>query len=405
MPRRFPFLALGALFALAPAAAQDLAVRADTLYTMAGPALVDGVVLIADGRITRVGPAASTPIPSGVRTLRAVVATPGLVDPRGTVGLSGLLNQPQDQDARDAGGPLQPSLRALDAYDARDGLVEWLLSLGVTTVHTGHAPGALAAGQTVVVKTAYPTLDAALVDSTTMLAMTLGAGARSAYPSVGSRARAMSELRRALHAAVEYDRKRQGADAAARPARDLDKEVLADVAAGRLPALLTAHRANDILTVLRLRPEFPQMRLVLDGAAEAYLVLDEIRAAGVPVVLHPTMMRAGGEAENASFETARALYDAGIAFAIQSGYEPYVPKTRVVLFEAAVAAGYGLPREAALAAVTRSAAQIVGVAHRVGTLEVGKDADLALFDGDPLETTTHVCAVVVDGRVVRETCF
>lgn len=399
-------LALASLALLAaPAAAQGvLVVRADTLYTMAGPPVVDAAVVVRDGRIAEVGPAARVRVPAGARELRASVVTPGLVDVRGTVGLSGLLNQAQDQDATDPGAPVSPSLRALDAYNARDELVDWLLTHGVTTVQTGHAPGPLAAGQTVVVKTAYESADEAVVDSTAMLAMTLGTGATGRSGGPGTRARAVADLRSALYAAVDYDRKRRAADPSKRPARDFDKETLADVAAGRLPALLTAHRAADILTVLRLAREFPRMRLVLDGAAEAYLVLDEIREAGVPVALHPTMIRAGGETENASFETARRLHEAGVPFAIQSGYEAYVPKTRVVLFEAAMAVPYGLPREAALAAVTRQPAEILGIDGRVGTVEVGKDADLALFDGDPLEMTTHVCGVVVDGRVASETC-
>ncbi|HYE94905.1 MAG TPA: amidohydrolase family protein, partial [Rubricoccaceae bacterium] len=330
--------------------------------------------------------------------------TPGLVDARTTVGLSGLLNQPHDQDQLDRGNALQPGLRALDAYNAQDELVQWLLGYGVTTVHTGHSPGALAAGQTIVVKTAYGTLDEALVDSTTMLAMTLGPTIRGYFENPGTRARAAADLRRALYDALEYARKREDRDPAKRPAYDLDKEALAAVATGQMPALLTAHRANDILTALRLAREFPQLELVLDGAAEAYLVLDQIQAAGVPVILHPTMMRADGEAEHATFETAARLHEAGIPFAIQSGYETYVPKTRVVLFEAAMAAAHGLPTDAALAAVTIGAARILGVDDRVGSLEPGKDADLVLFDGDPFEYTSHVCAVVVDGRVVDEEC-
>ena len=394
---------LGLLLA-APAEAQ-LAVRGDTVYTMAGPPLVDGVVLVgADGRIERVGAAAQVGVPDGYRVLEAVVVTPGLVDARSTVGLSGLLNQEQDQDALDEGAPLQPALRALDAYNAADDLVAWLLGFGVTTVHTGHAPGALAAGQTAIVKTAYPTLDEALVDSTAMMAMTLGPSLRRRFESPGTRARAVADLRRALYEALDHDRKREADDPDDRPARDLDKEALAAVAQGRMPALLEVHRANDILTALRVAEEFPRMRLVLSGASEVYHVLDAVRAARVPVVLHPTMMRAGGETENATLETARRLHEAGVPFAFQSGYESYVPKTRVVLFEAAVAAAYGLPREAALAAVTRDAARILSIDARVGSLEPGKDGDLALFDGDPLEHTTHVCAVVVDGRVVREDC-
>ncbi|MEL6616541.1 MAG: amidohydrolase family protein, partial [Bacteroidota bacterium] len=174
---------------------------------------------------------------------------------------------------------------------------------------------------------------------------------------------------------------------------------------GQMPALITAHRATDIMAVLRLAREFPDMDVVLSGASEAFLVLDDIKASGVPVVLHPTMYRAGGETESIAFDTAALLREAGIPFAIQSGYEAYVPKTRVVLFEAAVASAYGLAREHALAAVTIDAARILGIDDRVGSIEPGKDADLVLFDGDPLETITHVCTVVVDGRVAREECF
>lgn len=108
------------------------------------------------------------------------------------------------------------------------------------------------------------------------------------------------------------------------------------------------------------------------------------------------------ETENLSMETAGVLRKAGIPFAWQSGYECYVPKTRVVLFEAAIAAAYGLPFDAALAAVTLEAARPLGMADRVGSLEAGKDADLALFDGDPFEYTSHVTGVMIGGRMVSE---
>ena len=138
-------------------------------------------------------------------------------------------------------------------------------------------------------------------------------------------------------------------------------------------------------------------------AAEAYLLTDMIRKAGVPVILHPTMRRAGtGETENVSFETAAKLRAAGIPVALQSGYENYVPKTRVVLFEAGVAAANGLSTEEALATVTIAAARILGVADRIGSLEPGKDADLALFDGDPFEYTTHCVGTVINGVVASE---
>ncbi|MFM9090811.1 MAG: amidohydrolase family protein, partial [Verrucomicrobiota bacterium] len=164
---------------------------------------------------------------------------------------------------------------------------------------------------------------------------------------------------------------------------------------------ITAHKAPDILAALRLAKEF-NLRIVLDGCADAPLVLEEIRAAGFPVILHPTMARAGEETENLAMDTPAKLAAAGIPFAFQSGYESYVPKTRVVLFEAAVAAGRGLGFERALAGATLEAAKILGVADRIGTVEVGKDADLALFDGDPFEYTTRVTATVINGELFRD---
>ncbi len=168
--------------------------------------------------------------------------------------------------------------------------------------------------------------------------------------------------------------------------------------ARQVPLLVTANRAQDIMSALRLKREFG-IDLVIDGGAESYLLLDELRAAKVTVILHPTMQRHYGDLENASFTTAARLRAAGIPFALQSGFEEYVPKTRVVLWEAGFAAAHGLAPEDALRAVTIDAARAIGVADRLGSLEPGKDGDLALFDGDPLEYTSHVTAVVIDGRI------
>ena len=171
-----------------------------------------------------------------------------------------------------------------------------------------------------------------------------------------------------------------------------------------IPLLVTAHKVSDILAALRVADEFG-VRIVLDGAAEAYMITDRLKAAGVAVILHPTMARPGEDRDNLSMETAAVLKKAGVPFALQSGYEGYVPKTRVVLFEAGLAAARGLTPAEALASVTIDAARIIGVDTRVGSLEPGKDGDVALFDGDPFEFTTHVTAVVIDGKVVAEGAF
>ena len=142
--------------------------------------------------------------------------------------------------------------------------------------------------------------------------------------------------------------------------------------------------------------------MILDGGAEAYLLTEELKKAGIPVIIHPSMARFNGALQNASFETAARLKKAGLKVAMQSGYESYVPKTRVVLFEAAVAAANGLGFEGALELITTSAAEILGISDRVGSLAVGKDGDLALFDGDPFEYTTHCVGTIIEGRVVSE---
>ena len=123
-----------------------------------------------------------------------------------------------------------------------------------------------------------------------------------------------------------------------------------------------------------------------------------LKAAGVPVILHPTMARYYGDLENASMETATTLRDAGILVAMQSGFEDYVPKTRVVLFEAAIAAANGLGLEGALRTITIDAAKILDIDDRVGSIAVGKDGDLALYDGDPFEYTSHCVGVLIDGQ-------
>lgn len=404
-----------------PAVAQDVAVRGETVYTMDGEAIANGVVIVRDGKIAAVGRGLA--IPAGMRVLDAKVVTPGLIDAHSTLGLTGILNQDQDQDQVDRASPMQPELRAIDAYNPKDELVEWVRSFGITTVHTGHAPGELMSGQTIVVKTRGNTVEDALVRDNVAIAATLADQARkSGGKSPGTRGKMVAMLREQLIKAQEYKAKLarheaklasdgaesgaqgegQGQDKApAPPSRDLRMESLVDVLDGSMALLVTANRAQDIASVIRLQREFG-ITIWLDGAAEAHMMIGEIKASGMPVIVHPTMTRAFGDQENLSMETAGRLADAGIPVYMQSGFEDYVPKVRVVLFEAGVAAANGLGFERALRAITIDAARLLQIDDRVGSIEVGKDGDLALYDGDPFEYTSHCTATVIDGVVVSE---
>lgn len=389
---------------VAPARAQ-LAIRGETVFTMAGEPIKDGVVIIEGAKIAKVGPASAVTIPAGLKTLTAKVVTPGLIDAHSVVGLTGYLNQDQDQDQLDTNEPIQPELRALDSYNSQERLVEWVRGFGITTLHTGHAPGALISGQTMIVKTTGNTVEDAVIKPTAMVACTLGEDARrkgkdAEKKSPGTRSKAVAMLREELVKAQEYRRKLELKDDKKRPDRDLRLETMVRVLKGEWPLLVTVQRATDIVSALRVAKEF-DIKIVLDGAAESYLVMDEIKAAGAPIIIHPTMTRSGpGETENLSLETAATLIKAGIPVALQSGYESYVPKTRIALFEAAIAASNGLTFEQSLGTITIEAAKILGIADRVGSLEAGKDADVALYDGDPFEYTSHCIGVVINGHIV-----
>jgi len=382
-----------------PVSASTLVVKGQTVHTMNGDSLENGVVVIEDGKITAVGTAGTVAVPAGAEVVEAAVVTPGLIDAHSVVGLAGYLNQDHDQDQRETSAPIQPELRAIDAYNARERLVEWVRSFGVTTLHTGHGPGSLVSGQTLIAKTRGDTVDEAVVVPEAMIAATLGEGATvSDGKSPGTRSKAVAMLRGELIKARDYAAKQTEAEAGKEPERNLRSEALARVLSGELPLLVTVNRHQDIMSALRVQQEFG-FRLVLDSAADAHLLVDEIAAAGVPVIVHATMARASGERENASMETAAVLSEAGIPVALQSGYEGYVPKTRVVLFEAAIAAANRLGFDGALASITIDAARVLGLEDRVGSIEVGKDGDLALYDGDPFEYTSHCLGTVIEGEL------
>lgn len=398
---KFACLTFALLTILAPGPAKaQLAIRGDTVYTMEGPPISGGVVLVKDGKITHAGSADTIEIPEDYQTRHAAVVTPGFVDAHATVGLSGLLNYEHDQEQLERSEPIQPELRAVDAYNPRDPLVAWVRNFGVTTVNTGHAPGAVISGQAMIIKTNRQNLTDGVLEPFSMVMAALGSNSLADGQKVpGTRAKAVAILRTELIKAQAYQKKLQAEDPDKHPERNLRLEALVAILQKDKPLLITAHRHHDIQAALRLAEEF-DFRLILDGASEAYQLLDPIKEAGVPVIVHPTMMRSQGDAENMTFENARRLHEHGIPIALQSGFEGYVPKTRVILFEAGMAAAYGLPKEVALATITKYPAEILGIADRVGSLAPGKDADLALFDGDPFEYTTHSIGVVIDGEAL-----
>ena len=380
--------------------AQDLAIKGDLIHTVSGDKIENGVILVRDGKISAIGAAANVEIPSNFQIVEGQVVTPGLVDAHSSLGLSGIYNSPADQDQLDKSNVIQPELRAIDAYNAQEPLIDWAREYGVTTINTGHGPGALSSGQTMIVKTTGKTVDDALINPNFAVLFQMGRSLNSSFKSPGTRSKGMAMLRSAFLKAQSYSKKMSEDEGGE---KKLDMEALSAVLDGSMAAIISANTAVDIMAAIRLSKEF-DFPLILDSAAEAYLLMDELKENNVALILHPTMKRAGGESKNISFETAAKLDEAGVPFVFQTGFEGYVPKTRVLLFEAGLAVAHGLNYDSALRKITIEPAELLGIGDRVGSLEEGKDADIVVYDGDPFEYTTHVCTVIIDGVVTDDTC-
>ena len=381
----------------------QVAIKAEMIYPVSAMPIRDGVILIKDGKIKSVGTSASIAIPADYKIYTAKSVTPGLVDARTVIGMSGVLNIAADQDQLEKSSPIQPELRAIDAYNPEERLVKTARELGITTMHTGHGIGALVSGQTIIVKTKKGNVDQVTINPFCMLAMTIGPDVSGNFSSPGTKAKQMSMIRTELLKAKEYLKKTSDKDSVKRPTYDLKMDALSKMLKGEIKALITANRSVDIMNAIRLSKEF-NFKLVIDGAAEAYLLTNEIKEAKAEIILHATMARNDDDMINMNRESAIILTKAGIPVSIESGYESYVPKTRIVLYEAAVAVSYGFSNEEALKSITLNPAKLLGIDQRVGSIEAGKDADLVFYNGDPFEYTTKVCTVFIDGAEVYNSC-
>lgn len=390
-------LSLG--LAATPLHAETLLVTADQLYTSSDAGVIDGgAVLIEDGKIAAVGHLAAMSVPAGTRTLEAAVVLPGFIDSHALVGVSGAYNIHADQDGFEASTPSGAQFRVLDSFNPAELLVTEALRKGTTTVHVTPRPTAPIAGRSAVFKTAGTVADEMLLREDPAVFFTLGEAPKMAFgdkSGPGTRMATAALIRAELYKAQEWAAKDED-----EREPDLAMASLAEVLAGNTLAVFTAHREDDIATALRIAREF-DLRAVINYGTEAFLMRPMLREAGATVVLAPPMQRpAGLEKWNTTIEAAALLHEGGVPFVFATGYEAYVPKSRILLWESAIAVANGLPAEQAVRAATIEAARLWGVEDRVGSLEPGKDADLVLFNGDPFEYTTHVKQVLVDGEVV-----
>jgi imidazolonepropionase-like amidohydrolase len=388
--------------------ADRYALKGGTIYTMDGIPLKNGILMIRDGKIENVGEGAMIPRGCPVIDAGDFVVMPGLVLARSYIGLTSNFRMQTSTD--EVSEPVAPAMDVKNAVEPQHPHFYLTHQLGITSALI--TPGNLnvIGGQGSVLKTWGDVVDRMIVKDRAAMIFGLGAKAKREQQMPSTRMgiaalirETLTKAREYMHSQDTYERDKKGP---AHP-RDLSLEALVPVLKGEMPVIVHCERKDDILTAIRLADEFG-LKIILDGATEAYRVVDEIKKRDIPVVLGD-ILRGIGNVEDAGFSNSNPaiLAKAGVRVAFRSReglwYWPAAGMVGGDLLEvAAFACRYGMPEEAALRAVTIDAARIAGVGDRVGSLEPGKDADILILRGHPFRTTSIPEAVIVDGKIVYQ---
>ncbi len=382
------------------------AIKGGQILTMAGPPLMNGFLLINEGKIERV--ATGGPVPDGWPVIDAgkSVIMPGLVLARTNAGLNDNWRQLSSID--ETSRPVVPEIEVKHAVEPQAPHFTLLHEMGVTAALVTPGDLEVIGGRGLAMKTTGSVVDRMIIKDGAIMVFGLGAKAKRKQQWPMTRMGVAAVVRETLVKTREYAaswEKYRATKEGTPPQRDLSLEALLPALKGEMPVLVHCERKDDILTALRLADEF-KLKIILDGATDAYKLVDEIKKRNIPVILED-IMRGVGNIEDAGFNDSNPaiLAKAGIplAFRAKEGLWqwPAAGMTGGDLLEiAAFACRYGMPEEAALRAVTIDAARIAGIANRVGSLEPGKDADILILGGHPFKTTSVPEAVFEDGRLV-----
>jgi len=385
-----------------------LVLKNGNVMTMAGPAFV-GDVAIENGKIVAVGQSLSYS-DAEVRDVTGMTVMPGIVDPHCHIGMWEDAMGFEGADGNECTNPITPELRAIDAINPYDRCFEEAAAGGVTTCVTGPGSANVIGGQFVAIKTYGDSVDDMVLRFPVAVKAAFGENPKRVYngknQTPSTRMATAALMRKALIEAQEYNEKleRGKADPEKMPERNLGKEILARVIRRELPMKIHAHRADDILTAIRICREF-KLRYTLDHCTEGYLITDKLKEALSEdcegIIVGPLLTdRSKIELKNLSFKAPKVLEQAGIEYAMMTDH-PVTPEQYLPICTA-VAVREGASEESALKAITINAAKITGIADRVGSIEVGKDADIAVFSGHPFDFRSRCVLTLVNGKVAHE---
>lgn len=360
-----------------------------------------GDIVIKDGKLVSVGGAAGDE--DEVIDAAGLHAYPGFVDAHSHIGLDAYGGPTGGTfDINEMNDIVSPHLRGIDSYNAHDTAIPMALAGGVTTVAAGPGSANVFGGTFLAVKLYGNTVDEAVVEPSVAMKCAFGENPKRCYKDKCDSARMTTAaiFRQTLFEARDYMLRKEAAgdDITKQPKFDMKSEALIPVLKREIPLKAHAHRADDIMTALRIAKEFG-LRITIEHCTEGHLIVDELKEADVPVAVGPTLTNASKvELLNKSWTTPGILADAGLQVSIITD-APVIPQQYLSLC-AGLAVKAGMDPFKALQAITINPARHIGIEDRVGSLEAGKDADVVLTSGDPMVSDTVVKYVFVNGRKV-----
>lgn len=381
-----------------------LLIKNGKVMTMCGKNYDKGYVLIKDKKIAAVGDNKDIPDHEGCEVIDAMggLIMPGIIEAHCHLGIIEEKKGFEGDDCNEINEPITPYLRALDGINVMDSGFHNALSAGITGVMVGPGSSNVVGGQFIFIKTYGRKIDDMVVLEPAAMKIAFGENIKTNYNDKGkipsTRMSIAALLREELFKAKQYyDDKKQAESNGDKFKEDFRMECWIPVLDRKIPLKAHVHRADDILTAIRIANEF-NLRMTLDHCTEGHLIVDEIKDSGFPAIIGPTLtIRNKIETQNADFKTAGMLKKAGINVAIATDH----PVTRIqdLPICAGFAAREGLGIEEGLKAITINAAQICNVDDRIGSIEVGKDGDIAVFDGNPMEVFTKTLYTIINGEV------
>jgi len=381
-----------------------LFIKNGKVFTMEGPPIDGADILVTNGTIAAIGQGLDCPPGAQVIDATNKLVYPGLIDAHTHLGLSGTAMRWEGNDVNEVTDPVTPHLRSLDGINAFDESFAETREAGVTCVATSPGSANVIGGQLTAIKTGGSNrADDLVIKAPLAIKCALGENPKNAYGqnkkvSPMTRMGTAAILRETFIKANEYLHKKENNPEDKQPDFNMKYEALIPVLKKEIPIHIHAHQANDIHTAIRLQKEFGILMVIIH-CTDAHLVIDDLARAGLPTIIGPTLCaKSKPEVRHKTFATASALVEAGILTCITTDH-PVIPLQHLNIC-AALCVQAGMDKEEAMKAITIYAAKVMRLDHKVGSLAVGKDGDIVIWDGCPLDTTSHALYTIIEGKIV-----